>query len=68
MAVPSSTNPIFEEVTLTGGVKVMSGTGAPTFVAPANTLYLRKDGSSTVTRLYVNTTGSTTWATVTTSA
>ena len=50
------------------GVSISSGVGAPTFVAPANSLYLRIDGSSTTTRMYVNTTGSTTWATVTTSA
>jgi hypothetical protein len=49
-------------------VGIYSGTGAPTFAAPANSLYLRADGNSTTTRMYVNTTGSTTWATVTTSA
>jgi hypothetical protein len=47
---------------------VFYGSGAPTFTAAANSLYIRSDGSTTTTRLYVNTTGSTTWATVTTSA
>lgn len=52
----------------TSRIGIFAGTGAPTFVAPANSLYLRIDGSTTTTRMYVNTTGSTTWATVTTSA
>ena len=68
MAPASGVTIMCEEVMLSGGVKVMSGTGAPTMVAPANSLYLRKDGSTTITRLYINTTGSTTWATITTSA
>lgn len=55
--VPSATQPY-----------ILTGTGAPTFTAPANSLYIRLDGSTTTTRLYVNTTGATTWATVTTSA
>ena len=36
--------------------------------APQGSLYLRSDGSSTSTRLYVNTNGSTTWTNVTTAA
>lgn len=61
--------PIYFNGTTSGtGVSISSGTGAPTFVAPANSLYLRIDGTTTTTRLYVNTTGSTTWATITTSA
>lgn len=50
------------------GTGIYFGAGAPTFTAAANSLYLRTDGSTTTTRMYVNTTGSTTWATVTTSA
>lgn len=45
-----------------------AGTGAPTFTAAQGSLYTRIDGSSTSTRLYVNTTGSTTWTNVTTAA
>lgn len=67
MAAASGTSPLFAEVNI-GSVKMMSGSGAPTMVAPANSLYLRTDGNSTTTRMYVNTTGSTTWSTVTTSA
>lgn len=60
----------------TSGIKVSStanfgifwGSGAPTFTAAQGSLYLRTDGSSTSTRLYVNTTGSTTWANFTSSS
>ena len=45
---------------------VLGGTGAPTMAAPQGSLYLRTDGSSTSTRLYVNTNGSTGWTAVTT--
>lgn len=53
----------------TAGIKMSStanfgvffGSGAPTFSAAQGSIYLRSDGSSTSTRLYVNTTGSTVW-------
>lgn len=67
MAVTNSINPDFSVVTL-NGVNLYSGTGAPTFTAPQGSMYLRKDGSSTSTRMYINTTGSTTWTNVTTAA
>jgi hypothetical protein len=44
------------------------GSGAPTLSAAQGSLYLRSDGSSTSTRLYVNTDGSTGWTNVTTGA
>lgn len=44
------------------------GTGAPTFAAAQGSMYSRIDGSTTATRLYINTTGSTTWTNVTTAA
>lgn len=47
---------------------VYAGSGAPTFVAPQGALYTNLTGNSTTTRLYVNTTGSTTWAHFTASA
>lgn len=47
---------------------ILTGTGAPTLTAPQGTLYLRLDGSSTSTRAYINTTGSTTWTNITTAA
>lgn len=53
-----------------GGAKVISGTGTPngTVTAPQGSLYLRLDGSSAITRAYINTDGSTTWTAVTTAA
>lgn len=47
---------------------IYSGAGAPTFAAAQGSLYLRTDGSSISTRMYVNTTGATTWTNVTTAA
>lgn len=50
------------------GVGIRGGTGAPTEQAPKGTLYVRLDGSSTSTRLYVNTDGATTWTNFTSAA
>lgn len=47
---------------------IFFGSGAPTFSAAQGSIYLRTDGSSTSTRLYVNSSGSTTWTNVTTAA
>lgn len=44
------------------------GSGIPTISAPQGSLYLRTDGSSTSTRAYINTNGSTTWTAITTVA
>ena len=44
------------------------GSGAPTLSAPQGSLYLRTDGSSTSTRLYVNSDGGTTWVAITTAS
>ena len=54
--------------TKTGGGGIFHCTGAPDFVAAKGSMCVRSDGSSTSTRLYINTDGSTTWASVTTSA
>lgn len=48
--------------------RIVCGTGAPTFTAPKGTLYSNITGSSTSTRLYVNTDGATTWTNITTAA
>ena len=48
--------------------RIVAGTGAPTFTAPKGSLYLRVDGSSVATRIYVNTDSATTWTNVTTAA
>lgn len=49
-------------------IGVFFGSGVPTVSAAKGSLYLRTDGSSTSTRLYVNTNASTTWTNVTTAA
>lgn len=52
----------------TAGFGVYYGSGTPTVSAGQGSIYLRSDGSSASTRLYVNTNGSTTWTNVTTAA
>jgi hypothetical protein len=52
----------------TTNLGVFFGSGVPTLSAAQGSLYLRTDGSSTSTRMYVNTNGSTTWTAVTTVA
>lgn len=49
------------------GMGIYFGSGAPTVAAAKGSLYLRSDGSSTSTRLYVSD-GSTTWIAVTTAS
>jgi hypothetical protein len=49
------------------GMGVYIGSGAPTVAAAKGSIYLRSDGSSTSTRLYVSD-GSTTWIAVTTAS
>ena len=56
------------EFQLAIGVGLYSGSGAPTFTAKKGSLYIRTDGSSVSTRMYVNTDGSTTWTSFTTAA
>jgi hypothetical protein len=52
----------------TAGFGVYYGSGVPTVSAAQGSLYMRSDGSSTSTRMYVNTDGGTTWTNVTTAA
>jgi len=54
--------------TSTAGFGIYLGSGAPTIAAAKGSLYLRSDGSSVATRLYVNSDGSTAWAAVTTAS
>lgn len=44
------------------------GTGAPSIAAAKGSLYIRTDGSSSSTRIYVNSDASTTWVAVTTAS
>lgn len=50
----------------TANFGVFFGSGVPTLSAAKGSLYMRSDGSSTSTRMYVNTDGGTTWTAVTT--
>jgi hypothetical protein len=52
----------------TTNLGVFFGSGAPTLSAAQGSLYLRTDGSTTSTRMYVNTNGTTGWTAVTTAA
>lgn len=52
----------------TSNLGVFFGSGVPTLAAAQGSLYMRTDGSSTSTRLYVNSNGSTTWVAVTTAS
>lgn len=52
----------------TAGFGIYMGSGAPTVSAGQGSLYLRTDGSSNITRAYINTTGSTVWTAVNTVA
>jgi hypothetical protein len=47
---------------------IFFGSGVPTLSAAQGSLYLRRDGSSTSTRAYINTDGGTTWTSITTAA
>ena len=53
-AIPSATQPYF-----------LAGTGAPTFAATKGSIYTDIAAAGANLRLYVNTTGSTVWAAVT---
>jgi hypothetical protein len=51
-----------------GNFGIFFGSGAPTLTAIKGSLYLRSDGTSTATRMYVNTDGAATWTGVLTVA
>jgi hypothetical protein len=56
------------EFTNATNLGIFVGSGVPTLSAAQGSLYMRTDGSSTSTRMYINTNGSTTWTAVTTAA
>lgn len=69
VAVPAGgSSAAFVHVSSTAGLGIYFGSGAPTVSAAQGSLYIRTDGSSTSTRLYVNTNGTTGWTNVTTAA
>ena len=66
-AVPAGGSAIARvAISSTAGLGVYVGSGVPTVSAAKGSLYLRTDGSSTSTRMYVNTDGATAWTAVTT--
>ena len=69
MPISSNTNPVVDQITV-GGALITTGSGAPSFQSAKGSLYVRTDtGASTAaTRLYINTTGSTVWTSITTAA
>jgi len=68
-AVPSGgTTGAGLKMSSTANLGVFFGSGAPTLSAAQGSLYLRTDGSSTSTRMYVNTNGTTGWTAVTTAS
>jgi hypothetical protein len=52
----------------TSAIGIYAGSGAPTISAAQGSIYLRTDGAGVASRLYINTTGSTTWTAVSTAA
>jgi hypothetical protein len=58
----------FMQMGTTAGLGIYFGSGLPTITAAQGSLYIRSDGSSTSTRMYINTTGSTVWTNVVTAA
>jgi len=59
-------NTVGFNITSVANFGIFCGSGAPTLSAAQGSLYLRSDGSSTSTRLYVNTNGTTGWTNVVT--
>ena len=52
----------------TSNLGIFFGSGVPTLSAAQGSIYIRTDGSSIATRMYINTNGSTTWTNVVTAA
>lgn len=70
MAVSSATNTVLDSGAVIGGISINVGEVAPVLSATKGSLYIRIDSgaSTTATRLYINTTGATAWAAVTTAS
>lgn len=56
------------QLSSTAGLGLYFGTGAPSLSAGKGSLYLNTTATTTTTRIYINTDGSTTWTTLTTAA
>lgn len=58
----------FIATNVAAGMGIYFGSGVPTVAAAQGSLYLRSDGSTTSTRAYINTNGTTGWAAITTAS
>ena len=58
----------YDPAIMTLGIGIQAGNGVPSHSAPKGTIYINKTGSSSSTRMYVNTDGATTWTSFTTAA
>lgn len=68
-AIPAGgTTGVGLKMSSTANFGVFFGSGAPTLTAAQGSLYMRSEGSSTSTRVYVNTDGGTTWTNLVTAA
>ena len=65
---PGGTTGTGIKLSSTSNFGVFFGSGVPTLSAAQGSLYLRTDGSTTATRMYINTNGSTGWTNVVTAA
>ncbi len=70
MAVSSASNAVLDSGTVIGGISINVGSGAPSNVLTATkgSLFIRLDGSTSATRLYINSTGSSIWVACTTAS
>ena len=69
MAVSNSHNPQFIGGVRVGNeVAITSGAGAPTHAAAKGSMYIRTDGTTTATRVYVCSVATGTWVSLTASA
>jgi hypothetical protein len=50
------------------GIDIFAGAGVPSLTAPKGSIYINTTGSSSSTRMYINTDGGTTLTAVTTAA
>lgn len=69
VAIPAGgSNLVGISLSSTASFGVYYGSGVPTLSAAQGSIYMRSDGSSISTRMYVNTNGSTTWTNLITAA
>lgn len=68
VAITAGGSTVGFKISSTSTFGIYCGSGVPSISAAQGSLYLRSDGSSSSTRLYVNSDGGTTWVNVTTAS